>query len=423
MSNAPEQRDVWRRLGRLLLERAVLARSDNAERADAVRTIDATITDVRAELVEHLATDEPLALISATARLTMIEVEVLAVCVAADVEPDLARLGQLITGTPHLTVAGVGEVVGPDAFEALAPQGSLARAALLEIDAAGPLGSASVVAAREVSWFMLGVPAHPAAVNPDAEIVVVSIDHAGGAAACARVLSGPGAAHQAAALAADGDAFLVTPIPDNDAAWDALVRHATIAGRGIIVDAGDAVITAAMRGRISRASHLSIAVVSATPVALESLPRELWVEASAALAAATDVEWRSVFGDAPVPPRRPTADQLRALAPLHRSDASPDEVMRRLSSGTLLRHARRIAPAVDWNDLVLPPAQEHRLRDLLDRYRYRHQVHEEWKLAAFPSPGVVALFSGASGTGKTMAAEVIAHELGVDLFASTSPRW
>jgi hypothetical protein len=408
--------DVWRRLGRLLLERAMLARSDNCERAEALRALEATISDARKELVEHLASDEPLALITATARLTLVEVEVLAACVAADVEPELARLCQLITGSPHLTVAGVAEVVGPDAVDALAPQGSLARAALLEIDVAGPLGTASVVASREVSWFMLGVAAHPADVNPDAEIVMVSTDHAPGQR---RVLvSSPDRVRriQAAALATDGDGFLVTPVPEVESGWDALVRHATIAGRGIIIDAADGVITAAMRGRISRATHLSIAVVSGTPVALESLSRELWVEASAAQPLATDVEWRSVFGDAPLPPRRPTADQLRALVPLQTADASPDDVMRRLSSGTLLRHARRIAPAVDWNDLVLPPSQEHRLRDLLDRYRYRHQVHEDWKLAAFPSPGVVALFSGVSGTGKTMAAEVIAHELGVDLF-------
>ncbi len=390
--------------------------TDNTERTEAVRSIDATITDARRQLVEHLATDEPLALVTATARLTMVEVEVLLACVAVDVDPELARLCHLLTGTAHLTVVAIGDVVGPEALEALAPQGSLARSGLLEIDSTGPLGSASVVVSRELSWFMLGVPVHPADVNPDAEIVLVSADHAAGHR---RVLvSSPDRVRriQAAALATDGDAFLVTPMPDADAGWDALVRHATIGGRGIIVDAADGVITPAARGRISRASHLSIAVVSGTPVALESLSRELWVEASAAQPAATDVEWRSVFGDTTVPPRRPTADQLRALMPLQSADASPDAALRRLSSGTLLRHARRITPAVDWNDLVLPPAQEHRLRDLLDRYRYRHQVHENWKLAAFPSPGVVALFSGASGTGKTMAAEVIAHELGVDLF-------
>jgi SpoVK/Ycf46/Vps4 family AAA+-type ATPase len=96
--------------------------------------------------------------------------------------------------------------------------------------------------------------------------------------------------------------------------------------------------------------------------------------------------------------------------------ADPAAAIRRVASGTLLKHATRIVPSVEWDELILPPAQERRLRDLVDRYRYRSVVHEEWGLPLFPSPGVVTLFSGPSGTGKTTTAEVIAHELGVDMF-------
>jgi SpoVK/Ycf46/Vps4 family AAA+-type ATPase len=81
-----------------------------------------------------------------------------------------------------------------------------------------------------------------------------------------------------------------------------------------------------------------------------------------------------------------------------------------------LRHATRVTPRVGWDELILPAAQTTKLRDLVDRYRYRAVVHNEWGLPLFPSPGVVALFSGPSGTGKTTTAEVIANELGVDMF-------
>ena len=53
-------------------------------------------------------------------------------------------------------------------------------------------------------------------------------------------------------------------------------------------------------------------------------------------------------------------------------------------------------------------AQERQLRALVDRYRQRSRVHDDWGLPLYPSPGVVALFSGPSGTGKTTSAEVIA---------------
>jgi SpoVK/Ycf46/Vps4 family AAA+-type ATPase len=86
-----------------------------------------------------------------------------------------------------------------------------------------------------------------------------------------------------------------------------------------------------------------------------------------------------------------------------------------VATGTLLKHAKRVTPRVGWDDLILPPAQATRLHDLIGRYRGRRRVHDDWGLPLFPSPGVVALFSGPSGTGKTTAAEVLAGELGMDL--------
>ncbi|CND49076.1 ATPase central domain-containing protein [Mycobacterium tuberculosis] len=84
----------------------------------------------------------------------------------------------------------------------------------------------------------------------------------------------------------------------------------------------------------------------------------------------------------------------------------------------LQKHARRVSPAVGWDDLVLPPDEAGRLRELVARARHRHRVLGDWGLrtGGVRGRGVVALFAGESGTGKTLAAEVVAGELGLDLY-------
>jgi SpoVK/Ycf46/Vps4 family AAA+-type ATPase len=65
---------------------------------------------------------------------------------------------------------------------------------------------------------------------------------------------------------------------------------------------------------------------------------------------------------------------------------------------------------------VLPPDQTNQLHELIARYRTRSVVYQEWGFSPLPSTGVVALFSGPSGTGKTLAAEIVAGQLGLDLY-------
>jgi hypothetical protein len=84
----------------------------------------------------------------------------------------------------------------------------------------------------------------------------------------------------------------------------------------------------------------------------------------------------------------------------------------------LERLARRIEPAVRFEDLVLPAEVLEHLRDLTVRARHRELVLGQWRMAGASSRrrGLTALFAGASGTGKTMAAEVLACEMGLDLY-------
>ncbi|WP_371596962.1 ATP-binding protein [Streptomyces sp. NBC_00564] len=79
---------------------------------------------------------------------------------------------------------------------------------------------------------------------------------------------------------------------------------------------------------------------------------------------------------------------------------------------------RRIEPEAGWHDLVLHERQTSTLREIVAHVRRRATVHQEWGFAATlrRGLGVTALFAGGSGTGKTLAAEVMAKELGLDLF-------
>lgn len=84
----------------------------------------------------------------------------------------------------------------------------------------------------------------------------------------------------------------------------------------------------------------------------------------------------------------------------------------------LVTMAQKIAPKYTWEDIVLPKDIFQQLHAICDQVKYRYRVYGEWgfdrKLSL--GKGLNALFSGPSGTGKTMAAEIIANELQLDLY-------
>jgi hypothetical protein len=80
--------------------------------------------------------------------------------------------------------------------------------------------------------------------------------------------------------------------------------------------------------------------------------------------------------------------------------------------------ATRIEPGAVWDDLILPDPQRNVLRQIAAQVRQRRRVYDEWGFGKRHERGlgVAALFSGESGTGKTLAAEVLATELHLDIY-------
>uniref|UniRef100_UPI00357137C5 AAA family ATPase n=1 Tax=Streptomyces spinoverrucosus TaxID=284043 RepID=UPI00357137C5 len=118
---------------------------------------------------------------------------------------------------------------------------------------------------------------------------------------------------------------------------------------------------------------------------------------------------------------RRAADVALRTAALAGRPVGPDDLraaVRAQNGAGLDRLARRVEPGVGWDDLVLPPATHRRLRELALRARHREQVLGQWGMrpGGGRGRGVIALFAGESGTGKTMSAEVVAADLGMDLY-------
>src|SRR5262245_24249678 len=91
---------------------------------------------------------------------------------------------------------------------------------------------------------------------------------------------------------------------------------------------------------------------------------------------------------------------------------------RRASSSRLGELAVRLEPAFDWDQLVLPSRPLEVLRSISAYLRHRDLVLSEWGYAraVAGSQGLKTLFAGESGTGKTMAGQVLARDLGLELF-------
>lgn len=175
--------------------------------------------------------------------------------------------------------------------------------------------------------------------------------------------------------------FPVQDFTQRRTCWhESLLRH------GITLDA-DEVDSLASRFRLTHSDIVATVAVAAN--------RNRWREAARSSEEASAQPITS----------QPTVNDLFACA-------------RQQFSHNLAALAQKIEPKYSWDDIVLPPDQLSQLKEICDQAAYRHVVYGEWgfdrKLSL--GKGINTLFSGPPGTGKTMAAEVIASELCLDLY-------
>ena len=153
---------------------------------------------------------------------------------------------------------------------------------------------------------------------------------------------------------------------------------------------------------------------------------ELWADALKTEPNVDDLEINAVaskfrFGGGQI---RDTAETARNIA-LWRDPEKRELTMEDLyracrlqSNRSLEKLAQKITPRYKWDDIVLPTKRKQQLREVYNAARYSPLIYSEWGFGEKLSlgKGLSVLFAGPSGTGKTMAAEIIAGELGLDMY-------
>jgi hypothetical protein len=163
----------------------------------------------------------------------------------------------------------------------------------------------------------------------------------------------------------------------------------------------------------------------------------LWHGALGPLAQGLDGQLEGLVAQFNLGPREIQAASIEALAGWSKEAEALDEPGEAGDSGGLAKLApalwdacraqarprledlaQRIEPLATWDDLVLPEPQIQILREIGVHLRGRARVYDLWGFASKGSRGlgISALFAGDSGTGKTMAAEVLANDLKLDLY-------
>jgi hypothetical protein len=394
--------------------------------------------------------------------LDAVDVELLLTAMAPDVDDRFERYYGYLNDDVTRRRASVGLALGLCGLEAasagararLGASGALVRAGLVDVeDPERPLLTRGLRVPDRVTAHILGSDEPDAALDhvvtavvpsgeePQPALVAALGEH--DALVYARDRESAAVQLTVDAAAANGTPAIVIDLrrlpgpPEAERIIDAAAREARLRG-GVLVagpldEHADAAHVAARlaagHGRLvlhgQRSwdptwSRRSPYVVAGAPMSVAARAR-LWRTALGAGAEGIDIEpavgqYRLGAGQI----RQAAETALRIARVLERSLQPVDlRIGARQQNAAGLEHlARRIEAAVGWDDLVLPPPVTAGLRALADRARYRETVLGDWGMrpGGGRGTGVTALFAGDSGTGKTMSAEVIAADLGIDLY-------
>jgi len=401
--------------------------------------------------------------LAAAATLSPLDVDLLLVAFLPDLDSRLEKLyGYLNDDVTRrrasvglaLEIAGGSTVLAADRRRLLPGAPLVERVLLVVDDADRPFLTRSLQVPDRVAWHLLGDDTvDPALLDVSAEVPAYDGPLAGtlrGALARgARLVhlreqrGGVAAALAVAALSGPRPAPLCLDLvrlaahPDPDGLVALAERESLLRGVGIVAGPVEALADV-------RPTALRQLTRAPAPVALwgASTWDPLWSDAVPLLVDVPDLGfedraalWAERLGPAEEATGAPAAHFVlgpgqvqravlaaRSAALLHGRRLSGDDLRlgaRAQNAAGLERLARRVEPAVGWGDLVLPVAVQRQLREVTARARHRDRVLSDWRMrrGGGRGRGVTALFAGDSGTGKTMSAEVIAGDLGLDLYA------
>jgi ATPase family associated with various cellular activities (AAA) len=400
--------------------------------------------------------------------LSAFERDVLLLCAGVEMDAQLAAQCDAAAGEPRRPGATFGLALAAlDAphWGALAPVSPLRRWRLVEVDESAGLARGRLRIDERILHYLAGVnyldlrlrsllraAIPPTAVADAHREVCDSVRKALAMATSGDVplvwLLGDDTLGQAdvAALIAAGlggglQILRADDVPAGSAEIEALAtlweREAVLVGSTLLVTCGtDPLPTAALRfietlhclvfASASQPQPLARSALSFTvdkPNADEQ--KRLWQQALGAGAArlngALDVTLNGIAGQFKLSARTIQAEASH-LVPMLAASEHPDGVLwsacRNLGRSGLDALSTRIESGANWDDLVLPVAQKATLRQIGSHVRNRLKVYQDWGFAdkGQRGLGITALFAGESGTGKTLAAEVLARELQLDLY-------
>jgi hypothetical protein len=402
--------------------------------------------------------------------LTSFEAGVLLLCLAAELHPEAAELCAAAHNDARLrfpTFQLALRTFEDAHWSATLPQSALRRWNLIEIGTGDNFLAAQLTLAEPVLHFLTGTPALderllplleavappqilPSCYRAQAEKLVALLAESREQAVVAHLTgSATLGKHAVAALAAASvgmrlyaldAAHLPTARKDREFVQHLLERDAALLGFTLLVDVGHAGAAEAAAAAQLADTFEGSALLCGDGVPALRRSRVERVVLDRPDPASQQALWNFALGDAAARcnghvERVSTQFSLDCEEILRTGDAvrrrmeaatasDPDAGEQLLAScragarGALDVLAQRIAPRAGWQDIVVPEAVLESLHAIAAQVRQQGKVLERWGFAAQTSRGlgISALFHGSSGTGKTLAAEVLARDLGLDLW-------